>query len=127
MDAGVNLDGTFHVDFPETGMDRPFLMLGGASHEPGASDGTDWPDNVARLDAGQWLQVPTGNHGSFTDQVLLLDQLGIPLPGGFVGGTRGIEITNAYVGAFLDRHLRGMDAPLLDGPSDAYPEVEFEN
>lgn len=127
VDAGINMDGTFQVDFHETGMDRPFLMLGSASHEPGASDGTDWPDNFARLAAGQWLQVPTANHGSFTDQLLLLDQLGTPLPGGYVGGARGIEITSAYVGAFLDRHLRGMHSPLLDGPSDAFPEVEFEH
>ena len=129
VDAGVNMDGTFQVDFPESGADRPFLMLGSASHEPGASDGTDWPDNLARLDQGQWLQVPTANHGSFTDQLMFLDQLGVPLPGGpeTVGGERGVEITNAYVGAFLDRHLRGLDAPLLDGPSTDYPEVEFEN
>jgi predicted dienelactone hydrolase len=127
VDAGINMDGTFQVDFPEAGMDRPYLMLGGASHEPGASDGTDWPDNFARLGAGQWLQVPTAHHGSFTDQLLLLDQLGTPLPGGFVGGARGIEITNVYVGAFLDRHLRAMESPLLDGPTDAYPEVEFRH
>lgn len=128
VDAGVNMDGTFQVDFPEAGADRPFLMLGSASHEPGASDGTDWPDNFARLDEGQWLQVPTANHGSFTDQLMFLDQLGVPLPGGpdTVGGERGVEITAAYVGAFLDRHLRGRAAPLLDGPSAVYPEVEFE-
>ncbi|MFC4629970.1 alpha/beta hydrolase family protein [Promicromonospora alba] len=128
VDAGVNMDGTFQVDFPESGMDRPFLMLGSASHEPGASDGTDWPDNRARLGAtGLWLQVPTANHGSFTDQLMFLDQLGVPVPGGFVGGARGVEITNAYVGAFLDRHLRGRAAPLLDGPVAEYPEVEFRD
>jgi predicted dienelactone hydrolase len=126
VDAGVNMDGTFQVDFPETGTDRPFLMLGSASHEPGASDGTDWPDNRARLGTSSlWLQVPTANHGSFTDQLMFLEQLGMPLPDGFVGGARGVEITNAYVGAFLDRHLRAADAPLLDGPSGDYPEVEF--
>jgi predicted dienelactone hydrolase len=128
VDAGVNMDGTFQVDFPETGMDRPFLMLGSASHEPGASDGTDWPDNRARLGAtGLWLQIPTASHVSFADQLMFLDQLGIPRPGGFVGGARGVEITNAYVGAFLDRHLRGRAAPLLDGPAAEYPEVEFRD
>ncbi len=128
VDAGVNMDGTFQVDFPETGTGRPFLMLGSSSHEPGASDGTDWPDNRARLGVtGLWLQVPTANHGSFTDQLMFLDQLGVPLPGDTVAGVRGVTITNAYVGAFLDRHLRGQDAPLLDGPSGAYPEVEFQD
>ncbi|MGW2096038.1 alpha/beta hydrolase family protein [Promicromonospora sukumoe] len=130
VDAAVNMDGTFQVDFPDSGVDRPFLMLGSASHEPGASDGTDWPDNFARLGAAsRWLQVPTANHGSFTDQLVFLDQLGVPLPGGpgTVGGERGVEITTAYVGAFLDRHLRGRSAPLLDVPSAAYPEVEFRD
>lgn len=128
VDAGVNMDGTFQVDFPETGMDRPFLMLGSASHEPGASDGTDWPDNRARLGAtGLWLQIPTASHVSFADQLMFLEQLGMPLPGGYIGGARGVEVTNAYVGAFLDRHLRGRAAPLLDGPAAEYPEVEFRD
>lgn len=128
VDAGVNMDGTFQVDFPESGMDRPFLMLGSASHEPGAGDGTDWPDNRARLGAtGLWLQIPTASHVSFADQLMFLDQLGIPWPGEFVGGARGVQITNAYVGAFLDRHLRGRAAPLLDGPAAEYPEVEFRD
>jgi dienelactone hydrolase len=125
VDAGVNLDGTFQVDFPETGMDRPFLMLGSASHEPGTHGEPDWSANLGRLGAAsQWLQVPTANHGSFTDQLMLLDLMGMPRPGN-LAGVRGVEITNAYVGAFLDRHLRGMDTPLLDGPAAAYPEVEF--
>lgn len=128
VDAGVNMDGTFQVDFPETGMDRPFLMLGSVSHEPGASDGTDWPDNRARLGAtGLWLQIPTASHVSFADQLMFLEQLGMPLPGGYIGGARGVEVTNAYVGAFLDRHLRGRAAPLLDGPAAEYPEVEFRD
>jgi predicted dienelactone hydrolase len=128
VDAGINMDGTFQVDFPESGMDRPFLMLGSASHQPGASDGTDWPDNRARLGAtGLWLQIPTASHMSFADQLMFLDQLGIPWPGEFVSGARGVEITNAYVGAFLDRHLRGRAAPLLDGPAAEYPEVEFRD
>lgn len=126
VDVGINMDGTFQVDFPETGMNRPFLLLGSASHEPGASDGTDWPENFDRLGSSSlWLQVPTANHGSFTDQLMFLDQLGVPYPEEVVGGARGVAITNAYVGAFLDRHLRGADVPLLDGPSGAYPEVEF--
>jgi predicted dienelactone hydrolase len=128
VDAAVNMDGTFQVDFPATGTERPFLMLGSASHEEGASDGTDWPDNFARLGAeSRWLQVPRASHNSFTDQIMFLDQLGVPLPGGTVGGERGVEITTAYVGAFLDRHLRGLPAPLLDAPSPAYPEVEHRS
>jgi predicted dienelactone hydrolase len=45
---------------------------------------------------------------------------------GPIGVRRAHHIINAYSLAFFDRHLRGLAAPLLDGPSDQYPEVLFE-
>ncbi|MGJ5826289.1 hypothetical protein [Streptomyces ossamyceticus] len=42
-----------------------------------------------------------------------------------LSGARGVEITRAYVGAFLDRQLRNRSRPLLDGPSVHLPEVRF--
>ncbi|GAB2498721.1 alpha/beta hydrolase [Promicromonospora xylanilytica] len=127
VDAGVNMDGTFQVDFPESGEDDPFLMLGKGNHHLGGDEGDapNWADNLARLDGPKlWLQMRYGNHLSFTDQMLFLEQLGLPVSG-TVGGARGVEITTAYVSAFVDRHLRGQDAPLLDGPTAAYPEMLF--
>ncbi|GAA4704803.1 Alpha/beta hydrolase family protein [Promicromonospora umidemergens] len=127
VDAGVNLDGTFQVDFPESGEDDAFLMMGKGDHHLGGDEGDapNWADNLARLDGPKlWLQMQYANHGSFTDQMLFLEQLGLPVSG-TVGGARGVEITKAYVGAFLDRHLKEMDAPLLDGPTDEYPEIVF--
>ena len=44
-----------------------------------------------------------------------------PLP-----ARRVMEINETYLVAFFDKHLRGEPAPLLDGPSPAYPEVQFE-
>ncbi|GAA2639804.1 hypothetical protein [Paractinoplanes durhamensis] len=38
-------------------------------------------------------------------------------------GARCAEITRAYVAAFLDRTLRHRPAPLMNGPSAAYPDV----
>jgi hypothetical protein len=38
---------------------------------------------------------------------------------------RAIEVANAYIRGFFDKHLKGEDVPLLDGPSDEYPEVEY--
>ncbi|NIS32244.1 MAG: hypothetical protein GWN79_12440, partial [Actinobacteria bacterium] len=34
-----------------------------------------------------------------------------------------LHITSAYARAFLERHLRGSTAPLLDGPSTDFPDV----
>jgi hypothetical protein len=42
-----------------------------------------------------------------------------------IEGERMIDIQNVYSLAFFDKHLKGLAAPLLDGPSPDYPEVEF--
>jgi hypothetical protein len=41
--------------------------------------------------------------------------------------TRRPDWACAGLVAFLDRHLRGRPAPLLDGPSEAFPEVQIES
>ncbi|GAB2494328.1 hypothetical protein ACWDTT_07245 [Streptosporangium sandarakinum] len=71
----------------------------------------------------RWLTVTGAEHMSFVDYAVLQPQLGLPaFP---IDGERSIAITRAYVGAFLDLHLKGKRRPLLDGPSDGYPEVRF--
>ncbi|WP_217707814.1 alpha/beta hydrolase family protein [Nonomuraea rhodomycinica] len=113
--AGVNMDGSFFVPLPEQGLARPFLLMGaGEEHEPGGEDFTwarDWPRMTGWK---RWITVKGGDHGSFTDYPLLTKQ-----------SARELEVTRAYVAAFMDRHLRGEDEPLLDGPSGAFPEVQF--
>ena len=32
-----------------------------------------------------------------------------------------------HTSAFFDKHLKGLAAPLLDGPSPDYPEVAFKS
>ncbi len=59
---------------------------------------------------------------SFTDLALLADQAGIDIGAG-LSGARSLDITRAYVRAFLDQHLRGTPQALLDQPSPRYPEV----
>lgn len=113
--AGVNMDGTFFAPLPEEGLARPFLLMGaGDAHEPEGQDFT-WGRDWARMTAWKrWFTVEGGDHVSFTDYPLLT---GRP--------DRELTITRAYVAAFMDRHLRGREQPLLDGPSDAFPEVTF--
>ena len=53
-----------------------------------------------------------------------LGQIGIDVGAG-LPGARSLDITRAYVRAFLDRHLRGTPQALLDQPSPRYPEVTF--
>jgi hypothetical protein len=124
IDAGLSLDG---IDtFDEVGTDRPFLMMGVPEHQP---NGTD-PDASAAWDKTwpaltgwkRWFTVDKSDHFAFTDNILLAQQLGIDL-GDTLPGTRGVQITRAYVDAFVNRHLRGCPEPLLNGPTGQYPEV----
>ncbi|MFD7417913.1 alpha/beta hydrolase family protein [Kitasatospora purpeofusca] len=131
--AAANLDGSVWI--PPTGLrSRPVLLfsaqLGGS---PGATG--NWEDTWKRLTGPRyWVDLPTAGHLSFSDEHWVVDALGSrdQLPAdsgpdlfGSVRGDRALAATRAYLGAFLDRHLLGRAAPLLDRPSRAFPEVRF--
>ncbi|MGW9177350.1 alpha/beta hydrolase family protein [Streptomyces decoyicus] len=127
--AGVNMDGTFFVPVPRSGLQgRPFLMLGSLDGSaPGSGDAT-WLRDWRRLDGWKrWLTVRDAGHFSFIDLPVLGAQLGITDPKAPLSGERSGEITRDYVSAFFDQQLRGIPQPLLDGPSPANPEVVFQN
>jgi hypothetical protein len=42
---------------------------------------------------------------------------------GNIDGYKMLKIMNAYILAFFDKHLKGIDSPLLNGPSADFPEV----
>ncbi|MFJ8825061.1 alpha/beta hydrolase family protein [Streptomyces sp. NPDC102467] len=115
------------------GTDRPVLLMG--------SDGNDrtnvpsWRE-LWRHSTG-WrrdLTLKGSQHATYTDAATLLPQiagrLGLPaetLTGwvGTVPTARAVAAQRAYLTAFFDRHLRGRDGGLLDGPSARFPEVGF--
>ncbi|AJT66015.3 hypothetical protein T261_4361 [Streptomyces lydicus] len=120
--AAVNMDGNFRYPNDKP-VNRPMLMLGKPSHVPGGPDST-WDKTWNELTGWKrWLTVDRMEHTSFTDVAPLAKQLHIPLQD--LDGDRCDALTRAYVIAFVDRHLRGRHAPLLDGPSAQYPEVRF--
>ncbi|WP_327087194.1 alpha/beta hydrolase [Nonomuraea sp. NBC_01738] len=125
LKAGVNLDGTVHSKVPEKGLDRPFLFLGkAATYTPGTGpESRNWEATMKRLTGWKkWLVLQGAVHHSFSDLSLLAEQVGVDLKAQ-VKGARSVEITRAYVVAFLDRHLLGQPETLLDGPSSRFPEV----
>lgn len=124
--AAVNLDGTYNPGTPAEPLDEPFMMIGNPRHQPrsGGSDGswdTFWPHVTG--DWKRWLTVTGAEHMSFIDYAVLQPQLGLPKPP--LDGERAVTITRTYVTAFLDLHLKGRRQPLLDRPSDDFPEVRF--
>ncbi|MFJ1703456.1 hypothetical protein [Kitasatospora sp. NPDC088346] len=131
VDAAVDLDGDFFTEPPAAGLDRPVLLLG----EQRTADPLTWAAAWERLRGWKrWLDVDGAGHLSFTDVHWYVDALGTrdqvpPEESGPVFGTmkgaRADTVTRAYVGAFLDRQLRGVPSTLLDGPCPAFPEVAF--
>jgi len=105
----------------------PFLLLGKASsYTPGTGGSASyWELDWERLSGWKrWLVVSGAVHASFTDISILSEQAGWDT-GADVPALRTAAITRAYVGAFLDKHLRNAPRPLLNGPSTRYPEVGF--
>ncbi|WP_418960340.1 alpha/beta hydrolase family protein [Streptomyces tritici] len=126
--AGVNMDGAFYGELPQDGMGgRPFMLLGtdDEMHRPGGKDHT-WDAAWDRFGGWKrWLTVAGSDHFTFSDAPVFLDHFGVPrapLP-----ADRALKATRAYVAAFFDLHLKGVEQPLLDGPSSAHPEVVFHN
>src|SRR5574341_110276 len=75
---------------------------------------------------GYYLSIPNMFHLNPTDVPYwspLLPQIGMIGP---IDSHRALNIVNAYSLAFFDKHLKGELSPLLDGPSEQYPEVIFE-
>ncbi|MFF2411470.1 lipase [Streptomyces sp. NPDC058092] len=117
--AGVNLDGTFVAPVPVTGLgSRSYLMFGKQTSD---QDRT-WKEAWAHLNGWKrWLFVAGSSHGTFTDMPLLAALVGVPYPGELTPG-RSEQITRTYIAAFFDWQLKGIEQPLLDGPSPANPE-----
>ena len=61
-------------------------------------------------------------HANFKDY----GPLGIPIDIGPVDGRYATRIIDSYLLAFFDKHLNGVDSPLLNGQY-VYPEVVFKN
>ncbi|GIE99272.1 alpha/beta hydrolase family protein [Paractinoplanes rishiriensis] len=131
--AGLALDGPMQAVPPPDVVDRPFMMMTAEFTrvaEPSVEDFwrhylTGWKLNV---------QADGAAHSSYCDHQWLLPQLAQAIGmsdeelAGWVGTLdpgRGVRIQQAYPLAFFDLHLRNRRQRLLEGPSAAFPEVQF--
>ncbi|HEY7420054.1 MAG TPA: hypothetical protein VH593_33055, partial [Ktedonobacteraceae bacterium] len=130
--AGIDIDGDLFGDVVQTGLDKPFMVM---QHGIGAcsdSNCRSFQQEVQAIlhtvphGASYHIGVKDTQHFNFSDYAVysspLLQVLGLL---GSIDGTRGLQITRAYVRAFFDTYLNGAPSPLLQGPSSAYPEVQF--
>lgn len=124
FDAGFNLDGTFFA-LDRHKLDRPFMMIGAADHGLPGEDET-WTKAWKHLDGWKrWITVDGTTHSSMTDLAPLGAQAGMATQE--LDGLYCDRLSRAHITAFVDRHLRGVDEPILDGPNDTWPEARFHN
>jgi hypothetical protein len=75
---------------------------------------------------GYYIRVKGTAHYNFTDTVLAAPQAKRFGMLGPIDGTRMLQLTNQYVLAFFNKHLMDRNEPLLEGPSNRFPEVSFQ-
>ncbi|MER6912579.1 alpha/beta hydrolase [Streptomyces sp. NPDC000594] len=128
--AGLDLDGgLFGTTVPDTGLDRPFLLL---TSSPEHESWTRW--RAAHRGWGRHLLLTGGGHLSATDLTGYAEPLGLrttwpePLWREFFGtlpADRATRTVRACAVAFFGRFLAGRPAPLLDRPSPRHPDLAF--
>ncbi len=127
--AGISLDAPQAGEAVTEGFDEPFMFVFANPSEYFSRQ------IQSRLrNRGYNVVIDGTTHFSFTDLPVLLDLGGVSAaraaasgrPPGTLAAARNLEILNAFIGAFFEKHLRGQAAPLLDGNTGAFPEVTFE-
>jgi dienelactone hydrolase len=130
--AGLSFDGPMQSQPEATDLDRPFMLMT-ARYTRAAEESVEyfwsrlhgWRLDVRAIGAGhpsyidhQWLLPQLATITGMSDEELA-DWIGTLAP------ARAVRIQQAYPLAFFDLHLRHRRQRLLDGPSPAYPEVQF--
>jgi predicted dienelactone hydrolase len=135
--ACLPIDVFLPADVVEQGLHQPVMWI---SRDAGTMRREGWSESdveethrtmravFERLPgAGYIVLVPGMYHTDFSD-LPLFSPLAKPLGlSGSLDPHRAREIPDAYALAFFDRHLEGRQAPLLDGPSERFPDVLFES
>ena len=148
--AGINMDGT---DFSVTqgeGIGRPFMWMSATLHEitdaelAQAGKTRAWADEAMRINQertdsllrksadGSRALVRGAAHQTFTSDFTILRSTfpwswaAAGLDVGTIPGRRAVSLVDALVVGFFQKHLLGQPAPLLDGASSEFPEVELK-
>ncbi len=140
--ASINLDGaqmpSVDSQLFDTLTTKPLLMLYSSDPTTAATPSRDNPNDFQAFNDFYYepirtrgthdrvvrIRVDGTSHLHLSDFSLMVRW--IPGVASETPGPRVTEILNRYTLAFFDRHLRGEPAPLLDGPSEEFPEVTFQ-
>lgn len=136
--AGIDIDGRPFGKVVGEGLKRPFLFLMSDHH--GEEKDAESQRIMEQIQAiynslpakgGALVTIQGTNHFSFSDQILLKNQMVIGTArffgvGGNTDGSRGLRITAAYVSTFFDRYLKGAPEGEWRKLQTEYPEATVE-
>lgn len=133
--AGLDMDGVLFGDVMQTGLTRPFMVIQSdmtSCSDPACRTFQDEVHAILRTvphGASYHLSIKGTEHFNFSDYAVDSAPLALRILGvlGSIDGVRGLQITRAYVRAFFDAYLNNTPSPLLQGPTNAYPEVQFSS
>ena len=132
--AGADLDGTPRADTPGQAVPRPFLFMSEAYPQGCANDANCRLLLQAYRQAGgpaYFVTIAGTKHFNYSDLGLQFNALGrfvLRRMGvlGAIAPERGLTIANAYLVAFFDRYVKGVDSPLPPA-AGSFPEVQFSS
>jgi predicted dienelactone hydrolase len=132
--AGVDLDGFIIGPVATAGLDRPFLLLGSSFHDPDFDP--SWATFLPALTGWhRWFQLADAGHFRFIDFGGSVRKWGLEedikptepeewrLNFGDIDDARSQEIVIRVTVSFFERFLHREPAPILDRPSEFYPEL----
>ncbi|HJQ41141.1 MAG TPA: hypothetical protein VKB93_28725, partial [Thermoanaerobaculia bacterium] len=109
FDACLNLDGYRLTEaVMQNGIRQPYMHIEESTPwDPGETEpAAERAATFGRMRGGAYLVTVKGaKHASFSDAPLIAPD---KYPGIAIDAKRALEITNAYVLAFFDRHVRGL-------------------
>ncbi len=129
--AGIDIDGTLFGNVVQTGLKKPFMVMQSDRGTCSSADCRSFQHEIQAIlrpvprGESYDMSIKNTQHFNFSDYAVYFSParaLGLL---GSIDGVRGLQITRAYVRAFFDTYLNKTPSPLLQGPSSAYPEVQF--
>ena len=130
--GGINLDGVMFGPVVSEGFNQPFLEF--SSMTTSQKRNNTWTEFLSSLTCWKReLLLEDSEHNTFTDLPLLFDSVpnaeqvrsNAQTLIGSLAGERVRTIISAYVGATVEFYASAEQQPLLNEPSDKYPEVEY--
>ncbi|WP_027835665.1 alpha/beta hydrolase family protein [Maritalea myrionectae] len=117
--AGINIDGMIFASLVAPALEKPFMFITHIENKLTdiLHDKSKAPVYSARLQDTA--------HASFTDLAIASNVFQAVGYFGEMPHARKTEIENLYVNSFFDKHLKGVQVPMLDAPAKQFPEVEY--